>query len=321
MMQSNIKRLLFILLSLTLFWEKAPAQCCGAGSPVAVSAADKKIRKNHLMLALDYRHSASKDYFQESKRFEGEFWGMLSDASYDFVSLSVGYGITNWLTVQTQLGYYINKSENFKNPQLPDASVYGLSDWAVSANFLAYENQQIGLQLVPFLSVKFPVGKFDCEQNGVKLPISMQPSSGSYKYTVGTFFYSNLSPKYYLTANLFYEYAQRIVSKNFNYKYGNLIFANVSTHYRIMPFFTLGVTVSYEYMGNARDGYGVLSQTDYHLLKAAPLLIFRPLKDFHILCSAELPLWRHVGGLQMSNQWAMQVKLVYDINLYKWTTI
>lgn len=292
------------------------AQCCGAGNPISISGTDSNIKKKHMQISLDYRHSYSDAYYEGGSKYKNSFYGQLSDASYDFLNLGIAYGITKRWTVQTQLGYYIDKQENFKDPSLPDAKVNGIGDLSLSTSYVAYTNPRKGIELVPFVTVKFPVGKFDCENQGVKLPISMQPSSGSYKYSGGFYFYSNLSRRWYVTSYNLFEYAQRIISRNFNYKYGNLTYLNAAVYYKTFDFITLGANLSYEYMGRSKDEYGFLEGTSYQLMKVSPQILVRPVKQFHMVVSADIPVWRNVSGIQMSNKWAMQVKLIYDINFY-----
>lgn len=313
-----MKKILIILSAaiIQILVADAYGQCCGAGNPISISGTDSNIKKKHMQISLDYRHSYSDTYYEGGSKYKNSFYGQLSNASYDFLNLGIAYGITKRWTVQTQLGYYIDKQENFKDSSLPDARVSGIGDISLSTSYVAYTNPQKGIELVPFLAVKFPIGKFDCENKGVKLPISMQPSSGSYKYSAGFYFYSNLSKQWYLTSYNLFEYAQRIVSRNFNYKYGNLTYLNAATYYKAVDFLTLGANLSYESMSRSKDEYGYLDGTSYQLIKISPQILIHPIKQFHMVVSTEIPVWRNVNGIQMSNKWAMQVKLIYDINFY-----
>lgn len=314
-----MKRLPGILFMALVFLHEAHAQCCGAGNPISMSGTDNNLKRNHMQISLDYRHSYSDTYYEGGRPFKEDFYGRLSDASYDFLNIGIGYGITKRWTVQMQLGYYIDKQENFENPLLQDAKVHGIGDLSLSTSYVAYSHTRKGIELAPFVTVKFPVGKFDCENDGIKLPISMQPSSGSYKYSLGVYFYANLSKRWYLTSYDLFEYAQRIVSKNFNYKYGNLTYVNAAVYYKAWDFLSVGANLSYEYMSRSKDEYGFLDGTSYHLMKIAPQILARPVKQLNLVVSAELPLWRDVSGIQMSNKWAMQIKLVYDFNFNKIT--
>lgn len=312
-----MKRIFFAaaIAALSAVSMSAHAQCCGAGNPISVSNTDNSLRKSHLQIALDYRHSASDTYYEGSRKSDYDFIGRIDNSSYDFMNLGVAYGITSRWTVQAQLGYYISKKEDFRNEMLPDASISGLGDLSLSASYVAYRNLRKGIELVPFAMMKFPVGKFDCENDGIKLPISMQPSSGSYKYSAGAYFYANLSRRWYVTSYDLYEYAQRIRSNNFDYQYGGLVYLNAAAYYKAFDFFTAGVNVSYEHMGRAKSDGAELFGTSYHSLRISPQLQFRPCRQIYLIGSVELPVWRNVEGLQMSGKWAMQFRVVYDISL------
>lgn len=309
-----MKRLLTILLMITFFPNESHAQCCGAGNPIAMSGTDNNLKRNHMQISVDYRHSYSDTYYEGNRKFKEDFYGHLSNASYDFLNIGIAYGITKRWTIQTQLGFYISKQENFEVPLLPDAKVHGVGDLSLSTSYVAYRHPQKGIELAPFATVKFPVGKFDSENDGIKLPISMQPSSGSYKYSLGVYFYANLSKRWYITSYDLFEYAQRIISKNFNYKYGNLTYLNAAVYYKAFDFLSLGANLSYEYMSRSKDECGFLDGTSYHIMKISPQVMARPVKQLHLVVSAEIPLWRYVSGIQMSNKWALQVKLIYDFN-------
>lgn len=312
-----MKRSLFavFIAALSVVSSSVYAQCCGAGNPISVSNTDNSLRKSHLQISLDYRHSVSDTYYEGSRKSDYDFIGRLNMSSYDFMNFGIAYGITSRLTLQAQLGYYISKIEDFRNNMLPDAFVNGVGDLSLSASYVAYRNIRKGIEFVPFVMVKFPVGKFDCENDGIKLPISMQPSSGSYKYSAGTYFYANLSRRWYLTSYDLYEYAQRIRSNNFDYQYGGLVYLNAAAYYKAFDFFTAGVNFSYEHMGRARSDGTELFGTSYHSLRVSPQLQFRPCRQIYLIGSIELPVWRKVEGMQMSGKWAMQFRVVYDISL------
>jgi hypothetical protein len=292
-------------------------QCCGAGNPISASNIDQNLSKKHLQIMLDYRHSESDRYYEGSGISDFDFPGKLRDAKYDFLNLGIGYGITKFLTVQAQIGYYLRKSEDFENEMFPDARASGIGDLALSVSHSVYRNAQKGIDLTPFVMAKFPVGKFDCENQGVKLPISMQPSSGSYKYAGGLSFYSNLSKRWYLTFYGLYEYAQRIKSNNFDYQYGGLTYLNVAAFYELPKFFSFGGKLGYEYQSRARSGNEVLFGTVYHMLKFTPQILCKISRQWRVSCSADIPMWRYVEEVQMSNKWAINAKIMYDISLIK----
>lgn len=68
------------------------SQCCGVGNPISVSGTDSNIKKKHMQISLDYRHSSSDTYYEKNRKYNSCFYGQLSDASYDFLNLGIAYG-------------------------------------------------------------------------------------------------------------------------------------------------------------------------------------------------------------------------------------
>lgn len=306
-----------LIIAVTLVHFDVLAQCCGAGNPISISNVDQSINRKNLQISLDYRHSAADTYYEGSEVSDFEFLGKLKKSEYDFLNFGIGYGITKRLTVQGQLGYYIQKKEDFINDFIPDAKASGLGDLALNISYVAYRNLDKGIEITPFAIVKFPIGKFDCESEGVKLPISMQPSSGSYKYSLGFSFYTNIYRKSYLTAYCLYEYAQRIISNNFNYQYGGLLYSNISTFYRATESMSFGIQLGYEFQDRAKSFDNILYGTRYSILRISPVAMFKISRQWQLSCFADFPIWRNVEGLQLSNKWAFQTRMTYNINFKK----
>lgn len=291
------------------------AQCCGAGNPVSSANSEASVKKQNLQISLDYRHSESNKYYEGSHEADFNFPGKIKGAGYDFMSLGIGYGITSRLTAQVQLGYYIDKYEHYQSDLFPDVSANGFGDLSLSLNYAVYKNVRKGVSVNPYIIVKFPIGKFDYESDGVKLPISMQPSSGSYKYTVGAFASWSPLKKFYFTTNDFFEYAQRIKSMNFDYQYGSLVYLSVAGYYRLAKPIDLGVNLAYETKGRAKSDNKPLYGTVYHQIKIIPTLTLWPLKNMAASLQADIPVWRKMEAMQMGNSWAIEAKISYNIKL------
>lgn len=291
------------------------AQCCGAGNPVSSINSEASVKKRNLQISLDYRHSESNKYYEGSRVSDFDFPGKIKGAGYDFMSLGVGYGITSHLTAMVQMGYYIDKYEHYKTDIFPDVLANGFGDLSLSLNYAMFRNVRKGISINPYIMVKFPIGKFDCESDGVKLPISMQPSSGSYKYTVGAFATWSPLKKFYFATNDFFEYAQRIKSKNFDYQYGSLVYVSVSGYYRLAKPIDVGLNLAYETKGRAKSDNKPLYGTVYHQMKLIPALTVWPLKNMSASLQADIPVWRKMESIQLGNSWAIEAKLTYNIKI------
>lgn len=304
-----------ILLTLALFPIKSFAQCCGAGNPVSSIGNESAVRKGMLRTSLDYRHSESNKYYEGTHASDIDFPGKIQSSGYDYIALGIGYGITSRLSAQAKLGYFFDKYEKYSSDLFEDVSASGIGDLSISANYAVYRNVRKGITINPYLAVKFPVGKFDCVSDGVKLPISMQPSSGSYKYSVGMFAtYSPIKGLNILT-NIFWEYAQRIKTRYFDYKYGDLLYANVEGQYQLFHNIATGIVLAYEHKGRARSNGTPMFGTIYRQIKLSPLISCNPFQRFSISALIDIPLWRKAEGIQMVNSWAIEIKTTYNIKL------
>lgn len=291
------------------------AQCCGAGNPVSSTNSETSVKRGNLQITLDYRHSESNKYYEGSHESEFDFPGKIKGTGYDFMSLGLGYGITSRLTAQVQMGYYLDKYQHYRSDLFPDVSSRGFGDLSLSLNYAVYRNLRRGISINPYVIVKIPIGKFDSETDGVKLPIAMQPSSGSYKYSIGAFVSWAPIKKFYFFTNNFFEYAQRITSRNFDYQYGCLVYLSIAGYYRPFKLVDIGVNLAYETKGRAKSDNKPLYGTIYHQLKLMPAVTVWPLRQMSVSLQSEIPVWRKVEAMQMGNSWALETKISYNIKL------
>ena len=73
--------------------------------------------------------------------------------------------------------------------------------------------------------------------------------------------------------------------------------------------------MGYEFQGRAKSENYVLIGTSYHMIKAIPQVLCRLSSKWQLMLIAEMPLWRYVEEIQMSNKFVIQSRLVYNINI------
>lgn len=246
------------------------AQCCGAGNPISTAQGDAVMKKGQMQFMLGYRHSVSDRYYEGSHSTSMDFPGKIRNSGYDFVDLSVSYGITKRLTVGATVGYFIDKTEDYVSEIFPDVKSSGFGDLGLRINYTAFRHVRHGIEITPFVMVKLPVGKFDCEADGIKLPLAMQPSSGSFKYSLGLSASYNVNSWMYMTTFNQFEYSQRIKSKFFDYQYGPLWNLNIAITARAIHNIHAGIQLGYENKGKAKDDGLILDGSEYQLLKLTP---------------------------------------------------
>lgn len=295
--------------------QNTAAQCCGAGNPISSAGSETSVKKGNLQISLDYRHSESNRYFEDTHEYDIDFPGKIKTSGYNYLALGASYGITSRLTAQIIAGYYIDKFEKYDSDMFPNVSASGIGDLSISANYAVYRNLRKGITVNPYVFIKFPIGKFDCESDGVKLPISMQPSSGSYKYAAGISASCSPIKKLHVFTNDFWEYAMRIKSHNFDYQYGSLLYVSAGVQYGIMKHFSAGLLSAYEHKARAKSDGKPLYGSVFSQIKLSPMLTACIAKTIQINLTAELPIWRKCEGIQMVNTWGLELKTTYNLKL------
>jgi hypothetical protein len=164
--------------------------------------------------------------------------------------------------------------------------------------------------------MKFPVGVFDQEVNNVKLPITIQPSSGSFRYLANIYINKAFkNPKWNLGFFGSFEYSQLINSENFYYKYGNRYLFSVIGSYKVAKAFNLGLEIRSENRGRStRENNQVVESSGYNIVYAIPHLSYSFFNHCLLSLNAELPVFRYYNGIQLGNKFSVSASLIYTLS-------
>jgi len=263
-----------------------------------------------------YKYSTSDTYYNGSEEISIDF---VDKAYFNYLNLQLIYGITSRFSVQTDLGYFINKTEDYSKEGWTQSQGYGLGDLTLTLKYLAYRNSTKGLSLIPSLGIKFPVGVFDQEVDNVKLPITVQPSSGSYKYLVNIYFNKGFkNAKWNLGTFASFEYAQLINSANFYYKYGNMFLFSIIGSYKIFNIINLGLEVRSDNRGKSqRENDQIVESSGYNIIYTIPHISYSIAKKWLFSLNAEFPIYRYYNGIQMGNKFSVSARLSYRMSFRK----
>lgn len=311
-------KIIAVLMVLSFFYQDIHAQCCSAGNPFFYGVQANMGHKELQVLA-GYKYSLSDTYYHESDPVSIDF---IDKAYFNYLNLQLIYGISSRFSIQTDLGYFMNKTELYSKEGWDESKGYGLGDVTLLLRYLAYKNFARKFSIIPSMGVKFPIGVFDQEVDHVKLPITVQPSSGSYKYLLNVYINKSFkNPKWNVGFFGSYEYAQLINSANFYYKYGNLFLFSLLTSYKIASKMNLGLELRYENRGKAkRENDQTVESSGYKIFYTIPHLSYAFSKSWLISLNAELPVYRYYNGIQLGNKFSFSARLSYQINFNKKVT-
>ncbi len=309
-------RIILITIAAFLFFENSGyAQCCSAGNPFFYGEQANMAHKE-LQVIAGYKYSTSDTYYNGSEPISIDF---IDKAYFNYLNLQLIYGITSRLSAQTDLGYFINKTENYSKEGWTSSRGYGLGDLTLTLKYLAYRNSTKRISLIPSLGVKFPIGVFDQEVDNVKLPITVQPSSGSYKYLANIYFNKGFkNPKWNLGFFGSFEYAQLIDSENFYYKYGNMYLFSLIGSYLINDKINLGLEIRSDNRGKSqREDDKIVESSGYNIVYTIPHISYSFTKKWLLSLNAEFPVYRYYNGIQMGNKFSVSAQLSYRMNFNK----
>jgi len=285
-------------------------QCCSSGNPFISDAEQPALQSKILTASLTYRYSHSGKYYTADSRFTELPFQEIAWSNY--TELQVGYGITNWPTVMTDLGYFYNKT--LETPGIDSYEGNGIGDLGLYAKFNAWSNSRLMISVSPTIGVKFPVGVFDQEVDNVQLPISVQPSAGSYRYLANLFISKGFG-KISLAGFASYEYSQLIQSENFYYKYGDQWITAIYFNYRPWKRVTIDLQVRNEYRSKStRENKEMVEASGYDVVFFTPQLSYAFKHDWYVSAYADIPMYKYYNGIQMSFGYALSLRVTKKID-------
>jgi len=287
------------------------AQCCSSGNPFISDAEQPALKSKVLTSSLSYRYSHSSQFYSEDSQFNDLPFDQTSYSNYS--EFQIGYGVTDWMTVIADLGYFFNKIQATSG-QDPYRG-YGLGDAGLYLKFNAFNNPKARFSVSPSLGVRFPIGVFDQEVDNVQLPIAVQPSSGSYKYTVNLFISKGLGRKIALAAFIAYEYSQLINSDNFYYKYGDQWIGALYFNYHIWKGLSLALQVRNEYRAKSiRENDEIVDASGYDVVFFTPQLTYAFKHNWYLSAYSDIPLYKYYNDIQMSFGYAISARITKKID-------
>ncbi|MCX6230515.1 MAG: transporter [Bacteroidetes bacterium] len=297
--------LLFLIVLLITF--KGYSQCCSAGNPLGGDASNEGLEKNELKIFTSYKHSLSKYYYHFDAPYDIP---NIEKSFYDFQNISISYGVFSRLSINTELGYFFNKTQEVKltNDNII-IKAQGLGDMGVSIRYLLFKTVKPVSQLVISGGVRIPVGAFNEEINGATVPISLQPSSGALKFKAGIFYSRKRNDrKLGWNSFLFLEYSNTINQGYLVYKYGNLMQLSVAATYEIHQKLNLLFNTKFEWRAHdIRENEMIIESTGSKVIFLNPQLIFAFKPDWSFIVMADLPVYKYVNGYQLTNSFSFQL--------------
>jgi hypothetical protein len=310
---SNYSLLLFALLFPVL---KINAQCCSVGSPLGASSYGGVVAKNSLRVSSFIRYSQSDDYYSGSKKQPD--YGLLSYNDFLFQGLTLAYGVTKKINIETEFGYFYHKTQYYKTEDpFPQTIIKGkgMSNGVISVKYALYKSLSKAFEATAGAGLKFPFSTKPMYVDNALLPEDIQPSTSAYGWMAQLVMQKEFKPQK-ITLFLYNRYEQNTKNDN-NYLYGNRYRVSFIVSKKIKKNFGAIVQVRYENIGQDISNGAKQINTGADLIFVSPQVLYSLKSKWNFILGAELPLYKNYKGTQMSNNYAVSLTLTRDINLNK----
>jgi len=304
----------FIIVLLLLLTKLASGQCCSAGNPVGGDGSNEGAAKNDLLIFTSYKHSLSEDYFHYDRKAEVPY---VQKSYYDYTNVSLTYGIFPKFSLHTDLGYFIDKTQELKIDNENEViRSQGLGDLSFNIRLTAVKTVKPISQVVFSAGVRLPVGVFDEEKNGITIPMSLQPSSGALKYNASLFYFRK-HPGHLLgfTGFAFFEMSQTIRKGYLIYRYGNYFQFSVAGTYALAKNVSFIANAKLELRGkDRRESEIVVESSGSRVVIFNPQLIIDLKRMWGLVLMGDIPVYKYVNGYQLTNKFSFQVGIRKNIS-------
>jgi copper chaperone CopZ len=290
--------LCIIALSLNL---QTRAQCCSAGNPSS-DGGTSGMSKNSFAVSSTFIHSYSDTYLEGSSPSDYVY---LNNTNFDFGLLAFNYGLTNKLSISTELGYFIDKSIEFS---FIDAKrkAGGLGDAAIGIQYHLDSFKEQMINVSSSLKLSVPIGQFDQMDGNIILPIDIQPSSGSYKLKSSFMIHKGFfGSKFSLSTYWSSEFSQRINTERTDYKYGNLYNLGFKVSHRTSKKLNSGLSLLIAHREKAGNNSVLMNSTGGSFLNLQPSISYQMKNNYSVNSSVNIPVYRNVNGIQLVNKYVL----------------
>jgi hypothetical protein len=231
----------------------------------------------------------------------------------------LAYSFLPRFEVAATLGCFHRKAEYYNLDNFKELIANGIGDLNLQVRTVLWKDAITRIQLAGIGGITIPVGVFDLVENGVKLPVQLQPSSGAVKYQAGLFAFKEFSSlQMGLFAQFQAEFAQTINSANFNYHYGNYYLAALGSSVKINKILSAAIQVRGEIREMAeREGNQIIETTGSKVVFLSPQCTFRISQSWSASFVPMFPVYKYYNGVQLANNWSFALQLSGNMRFFK----
>jgi hypothetical protein len=298
-----------------LSYGNAGAQCLSSVNPVGGSANLLVLEKNSIRVIGFYRFNYGDRYFEGSSRSD---FDLIRNANYNYAGTILGYGVAHKVTLETELGYFINKTQNYNTDPQYSLKGTGFSTGVLSVKYSLFKDDDKRLFVSPGLGVKIPFSTKPLYRDGVELPVEVQPTLGAFGLVIQGFIVKEqpiTGIRYFLTGRM------EVNSRNRQeYRLGTSVFTSffISKHL-MFPWLKGDWTAIFqlrnEIRGVDRTMAGVKESSGSTIIYLVPQINFFIKEKWNVSLMTDLPVYQHFNGIQLATRYGITLNFAREFRL------
>ena len=315
-----MKKALFLLLAFLLInSENLHAQCFASpGNPIAGNSNLGILDKGIVRAIGFFQYSLSDRSFEGNRPSVYDPPGAISSAFYNYSGFSIGYGLTQSLSIETEVGYFFNKTQEYKYLE-ERLTGSGPSNAVISGKYNIFQDLARRIELTLSAGTKIPFSTKPQVVDGVELPVDVQSSTGNFGAVARLFFVKEFD---LISARLILigQYENNFSENRQGYRFGDAFITSLffSKHLAnrwtdLSKDITLILQARHEYHGrNTRHGQTV-AYSGNNLFFLSPQLNYNLDLTWNFSVIFDVPVYQQYNGIQLANSFALTFSVARDI--------
>lgn len=309
-------RFCVILFLLAVSIKPAASQCFSSANPVGGSTNLLVLDEKTFRFVGYYRHAYSNRYFEGSSKSD---FNQVNKANYNYGGAILAFGLFPKLTLETEWGYFFNKTYHFNVPADTELSGSGFYNTVVSGKFSILTDYAHRFYISGSVGAKIPLSLDSKVKDGITLPIDLQPSTNAFGSVVQLFFVKESSEsgmRYFLISRYEYNFPNRN-----DYQLGQAIMTSffVSKHlpdHWLPGDWTAIIQIRNETRTKNRREGDLEVATGGSVFLLSPQVNYSIHEKWNVSFIFDIPAYQYLNGIQLAYNYAFTINLARDVNYY-----
>lgn len=298
------------------------AQCFASpGNPVAGSANVGILQNRISRVVVFHRFTFSDQYFNGNSKIAYDFPTAISNANYNYVGFSAGHGIHKRITLELEAGYFINKTQNYRNFDFQSRG-FGFSNAVFSGKFNVYKNVVKNMEFTLAVGAKVPFSVKPQVVDGITLGIDVQPSTGNFGSIVQGLFvkeFEDISMRIIVLGRYERNFNENKLGYMFGDAYTTSIFLSkhlANRYTELTKDITVILQCRHEYkLKNLLKGSPVVASGSNQVF-LAPQINYNYKMVWNFSFIYDLPVYRYYNNIQLGNSYSLSLSITRDFGYH-----